>query len=471
MTEQPTTAPSATQCDEVDPSYLAERRLGRGTAGWPQLAGLGIVNVVTGLYAVWNYGIGAGGWGGMVVALAVMAVLYFCLVFSLAELATLVPTAGGGYGFARRALGPLAGYVVGVAFIVQYNVAIGVLALFFGAYFHSLTGIASLWVAAMLYSVAVAIHILKAEDSLALTLVLAVAATLGLALFVICALPAVSLQHLLDIPADRTFAGASALLPHGWSGIWLALPYAMAMFMGVEAVPLAAEEARNPRRDLPRGMIVAITTLFIASLLVLIVGPGSAGAARIAASPAPIMVALDASGFGGSFIHVLVSIAGLVSIGGTFFALLFATSRQLYALSRAGYLPRFLSRTNRAHSPYAAVLAVATAAIPFTLLGEASQLVVVSFACGALCYMLLMVSHLALRLKEPTLDRPYVTPGGIVTSAIAFVLSLVVLGVSLSLSPVMTAGSGIAIALFILYFQFYARHHIVHSAPEETGLA
>ena len=54
-----------------------------------------------------------------------MAVMYTCMVFSLAELSSMIPTAGGGYGFARRALGPLGGFMTGTAILIEYAIAPG----------------------------------------------------------------------------------------------------------------------------------------------------------------------------------------------------------------------------------------------------------------------------------------------------------------------------------------------------------
>ena len=441
----------------------------RGRAGWLSLAGLGVAYVIAGLYAVWNYGIAAGGWGGMLAAVAIVAVLYFCLIFSLAELATIVPTAGGGYGFARRALGPLAGYVVGIVFLVEYTVVLGVLAVFFGAYFRELTGIGGTGITLALYAAALGLHIVKSEESLSVTFVLALIAAAGLAVFVLAASPSFSVRHLLDLPVQPV-AGASALLPFGVGGLWRAMPYATAMFLGIEGIPFAAEEARDPKRDLPRGMIAAILALFVISLSILVVGPGSAGAARFAASPDPIAATLAHTPATAGWVRGLVSLAGLTSIAGAFFAVMFAASRQLFALARAGYLPRFLAKTHRGRSPYAALLAIAAIALPLSLVGDASRLVVISFACAALAYLLLTASHIALRLREPALPRPFATPGGAITSGIAFALSFIVLAVSLSLDVHETLTAGAIVAAFVAYFWLYSRHHVDPDAPEEAGL-
>ena len=85
-------------------NYMSRRQLKRGAAGWVLLAGLGISYVISGDFAGWNFGLAQAGWGGFVIATVAMASMYFCLVLCLAEMSSAIPTAGGGYSFARQAM-------------------------------------------------------------------------------------------------------------------------------------------------------------------------------------------------------------------------------------------------------------------------------------------------------------------------------------------------------------------------------
>ena len=87
------------------------------------LAGLGVSAVISGDYAGWNFGLAEGGFGGLLIATVLMAIMYGAIVLGLAELGSALPTAGGGYTFARRALGPWGGYATGVAVLIEYAVA------------------------------------------------------------------------------------------------------------------------------------------------------------------------------------------------------------------------------------------------------------------------------------------------------------------------------------------------------------
>jgi ethanolamine permease len=108
----------AVDYESVDSGYLEQRQLKQGTAGWILLAGLGVSYVISGDFAGWNFGFAQGGFGGMFIATVLIALMYGCMVFGLAELSAMIPTAGGGYGFARRAMGPVGGFLTGTAILL-----------------------------------------------------------------------------------------------------------------------------------------------------------------------------------------------------------------------------------------------------------------------------------------------------------------------------------------------------------------
>ena len=91
--------------ERVGQEYMDHRQLQKGAAGWVLLVGLGIAYVISGEYGGWQFGLAEGGWGGLLIATILMAVMYTAMVYSLAELSAAIPVAGAGYGFARRAVG------------------------------------------------------------------------------------------------------------------------------------------------------------------------------------------------------------------------------------------------------------------------------------------------------------------------------------------------------------------------------
>ena len=101
--------------------YLEKRQLKKGTAGWVLLAGLGVSYVVSGDYSGWNFGLAEGGFGGLAIAAVLIAGMYLALVLGMAELSSALPAAGGGYTFARRALGPWGGFATGTAILIAVS--------------------------------------------------------------------------------------------------------------------------------------------------------------------------------------------------------------------------------------------------------------------------------------------------------------------------------------------------------------
>ena len=104
-------------------AYLDKRTLKKGAAGWLLLAGLGVSYVISGDYAGWNGGLGEGGFGGLAIAFVVVAGMYLAMVLGMAEMSSALPAAGGGYAFARRALGPWGGFATGTAILIEYTIA------------------------------------------------------------------------------------------------------------------------------------------------------------------------------------------------------------------------------------------------------------------------------------------------------------------------------------------------------------
>ncbi len=102
-----------------------------------------------------------------------------------------------------------------------------------------------------------------------------------------------------------------------------------------------------------------------------------------------------------------------------------------------------------------------------SLSGAGELLILIAVFGATLSYVLMMLSHIVLRYKEPDLERPYKTPGGVVTSGIALVLAVAALIAGFLVDPRVLIGAVIVYALMITYFGLYSRHHLVAEAPEE----
>ncbi|OLT30598.1 ethanolamine permease [Nocardiopsis sp. CNR-923] len=450
--------------------YLRRRQLRKGAAGWVLLAGLGVAYVISGDFAGWNFGLAEGGWGGLLIATLLMGTMYLCMVFGLAELASALPTAGAGYGFARRALGPLGGFATGTAILIEYAIAPAAIAVFIGGYVEALGlfGITNAWpVYLVCYLLFVGVHVWGVGEALRLMFVITGVAVVALVVFAVGMAPRFEAANLFDIvPTDAV--GASAFLPYGYAGILGAFVFGIWFFLAVEGVPLAAEEAREPKRDMPRGIIAAMSVLLVTAALMLVLAPGGAGSAVLAESGNPLPEALREAYGGDTLLADFVNYVGLAGLVASFFSIIYAYSRQLFALSRAGYLPRFLSVTGRRRTPYAALIVPGT--IGFVLAATVANgdlLINIAVFGAAVSYVLMMVAHIVLRRREPNLPRPYRTPGGTVTTGIALVLAVCAVVATFFVDMVGAAITAAILLAFLAYFWFYSRHRLVANAPEE----
>jgi ethanolamine permease len=292
-------------------------------------------------------------------------------------------------------------------------------------------------------------------------------AVLAIGVFVVSMLPHFSTAKLLDITVNASAVGASAFLPEGYIGVWAAVPFAIWLFLAVEGVPLAAEEAGDPARDMPRGIITAMLVLLVFGALVLVLAPGGAGAAFMSDHGAPLVGALQAVYGQDSMAAAFVNWIGLSGLIASFFSIIYAYSRQVFALSRAGYLPRVLSVTNRRKVPVLALVVPGAIGFLLSLTGEGDLMLTMAVFGATISYALMTLSHIVLRRLEPDLERPYRTPGGSLTSGVAFVLSIAAFVSTFLASLEAAVWSAVFYLIMVAYFFLYSRHHLVANAPEE----
>ncbi len=450
---------------KIDQDYLAKRQLKRGTAGWMLLAGLGISYVISGDFAGWNFGIAEAGWGGFAIAAALMAVMYFCLVLSLAEMSAAIPAAGGGYSFARQVMGPAGGYLTGLAILIEYAIAPAAIVIFIGSAVEALLGINGPLVYALFYAVFIAIHLFGAGEALKTMMVISALAVFAIIATALALIGNFDMSNLFDIKASADVAGATSFLPFGWHGVWAALPFGMWLFLAVEGVPLAAEEAKNPEKDVPKGIIAAMIFLLISAVLVVFLLAGVAGADAMGKSAVPLVDALNVNG--NTTLATIVNVLGLAGLIASFFSIIYGYSRLVFALSRAGYLPQFLSLTSKKKTPTWALIVPGVLGFLASLTGEGDLMLAMAVVGATISYALMAFSHILLRVKNPDMPRPYKTPGGVLTSGIAFVLSIIALTGVYAFDPRAFNYTLVLYAIGALYYFFYSKNHLVAKTAEE----
>jgi ethanolamine permease len=466
---------------DVALDYFDKRGLQRH-AGLLALWGLGVAAVVSGDFSGWNFGLDAAGWGGLFIATVLVVIMYYGMLFSIGEMSAALPHTGGAYSFARSAMGPWGGFVTGFAETIEYVATTAVIVFFSASYadgiISQLTGTSLpvwLWWI-ILYAIFLLLNIAGAEVSFKFAIVVAIASLAVLAMFAIMAIVSgkFSVDNLFDIaPTD----GNSTFLPKGIWAIVAAMPFAMWFFLGIEELPLAAEEAHNPVRDIPKAGIWGLGTLVVTATLVLVLNPGVTGASKIATSGEPLLDGFRAM-LPNADVAALLAAFALIGLFASLQGIMFAYGRNIYSLSRAGYLPQGLSLTGKRKTPYVALIVgaiVGFAALLWAQYGGATAgAVVLNIAVwgAVIAYMLQMVSYLLLKKNMSHLKRPYKSPVGSAGALVAGLLALVVFIGQLINPAYRQAIIAIAIVyiLGLLYFGLVARKRLVMSPEEEAAI-
>jgi ethanolamine permease len=476
--------PGGVRYADVPGDYLEKRRL-RKSAGWVSLWAMAVGAVISGFFYGWTDGLGSGGFGGMALATALMAVMYVCLVYSIAELTAALPHAGGFYSFCRNAFGPFGGYVCGVTDVIEYVLSAAVIVVGIGGYLHKVVGpdvpVHAWWLIA--YGLFVAVNIRGVEITLNVGLVITLLAVAVLVVFFVGAIftGAFRTDLLFNVPTPTEEKGH--WLPLGWYGVYAALPFAIWFYLAIEQMPLAAEEAHDVVKDVPRALTWGIATLLVLSVFILVLNPGVTGSAELVGSEAPLVQGLEAV-FGKGTLTKALTFLALTGLLASFHAIIYAYGRVLFALSRAGYFPRWISVTGSTHTPYAALILGAGVGLVCALLIDLSKdresgkpgfvgaaLLNMAVFGAVISYILVMCSFIKLRWTRPDLPRPYKSPLGVPGAALGALLALVALFACFSVPDYRPAVWGVAAFLVaaLLFFWFYSRHHLVARAPEEEN--
>jgi ethanolamine permease len=460
----------------ADSEYLSKRRL-RRHARVLQLWAMGVGAVISGDFFGWNFGLTAGGFGGMLVAVTVMTAMYIGLCFSIAEMSPALPHAGGAYSFARTAMGPWGGYITGLAENMEYILTPAVIVVGIGGYLGAVFGTPSAWEPAwwlVCYGFFVALNIWGVEMTFHVSVVVTLIALAVLLVFWVGAAPHFDLHRW----AWPYFPPGT-----GWGKASLVeLPFALWLYLGIEQLPLAAEESHDPKRDMPRGILYGLVTLIVVSFLTVVLSVGMPpGAAKIATSNEPLFLGFQTIFGLGMKARVLALIActGLIA---SFHTIIFAYGRQIYSLSRAGYFPTWLSVTlRRRQTPHRALLAgsalgfAVALAIHLTPQGSPVGAILLNMAVfgAVLAYILQMASFILLRLRFPKMERPYVSPVGVTGAVIAVVVATLTLGTLFFNADYNKGVIGAAIwfLLGIGYYAAYGRHRLVLAPEEQSAFA
>jgi ethanolamine permease len=381
------------------------------------LWGIAVGLVISGEYFGWSYGWAQAGTLGFLVTTVLIALMYTTFIFSFTELTTAIPHAGGPFAYGYRAFGPIGGYIAGFATLIEFLFAPPAIALAIGAYLNVQFPQLDPRIAAVgAYALFMTLNIAGVTIAATFELVVTILAIIELLIFMGVVSGGFAWAHF----AFHGWAGADRLSGAAVGGIFAAIPFAIWFFLAIEGAAMAAEEAREPARTIPRAYIAGILTL-VALAFGTMIFAGAVGDWTVLANindPLPQAMKIVV-GANSGWLHLLVWI-GLLGLIASFHGIIIGYSRQIYALARAGLLPKALARVHpRWRTPHVAILAggvIGIAAIYsdklVTIAGQplTASIVTMSALGAIVMYITSLLGLMRLRLREPHLVRPFRVP-------------------------------------------------------------
>ena len=442
------------------------------TLSWPHLVALGIGAIVgTGIYTLIGVGANLAG-PAVLVSFLVAGVVCACAALAYAEMSTMMPAAGSAYTYSYTVLGEGIAWIVGWSLILEYSLVVSAVAVgWSGSVAEFLAGIGhplpqaiavgphaggAINLPAVLITFVVAgLLIVGTRESATLNAVLVVVKVVALAVFVAIALP------------HFDSANLDPFMPYGFAkhmdaqgverGVMAAAAIIFFAFYGFDAISTAAEETRNPGRDLSIGIIGSMVGCTLIYVLVALAAVGAMRYSVFAQSPAPLALIMRELGQGTA--AGVVSGAAVVALPTVLLAFFYGQSRIFFVMSRDGLLPRGLSKVS-AKRGTPVTITVFTAVVTAALAGVArlDEIAALANAGTLAAFTAVAVCLLVLRRREPGRPRVFRVP-------LAWLVGPVAIGgcIYLFLSlPVKTQLWFLAWnALGVVVYFAYARGHAV----------
>ena len=393
------------------------------TLSWPHLVALGIGAIVgTGIYTLIGVAANLAG-PGVLISFLVAGVVCACAALAYAEMATLMPAAGSAYTYSYAVLGEAIAWVVGWSLILEYTLVVSTVAVGWSGYAvgflkgagidvplaisvgsHSgglinLPAILITWVVAGLLMAGT-------RESATLNAVLVVAKLIALAIFVAIALPAFDASNL------------HPFMPHGFTeslgadgkkyGVMAAAAIIFFAFYGFDAISTAAEETKNPGRNLSIGIVGSMVGCTLIYMLVALAAVGAMHYTTFGQSPEPLALIMRELGHGAA--AKVVAAAAVIALPTVLLAFFYGQSRIFFVMARDGLLPRSLSKVGKHGTPVA--ITVFTALVTSALAGVArlDEIAALANAGTLVAFVAVSVCMLVLRKRDPHRPRVFRAP-------------------------------------------------------------
>jgi len=400
----------------------ADRGLLRRSLGPWNLTALGIGCIIgTGIFVLTGTAASQNAGPALVISMIISAAGCAFSGLCYAEFAAMVPVAGSAYTYAYATVGELFAWIIGWDLILEYALSVSTVAVGWSGYFVSLArdvgvtipaslasppgaGTFNLPAAAIVLVVSALLVIGIKESADTNTVLVAIKATV-LVVFVAAGAAYVNRDNLTPfIPPN-----AGSFGQFGWSGVLRGAGVMFFAYIGFDAVSTAAQEAKNPSRDMPIGILASLAICTVIYIAVAIVLLGIVPYQRLNVAD-PLAVGIDATGL--TWLSPIIKIAALFGLFSTMLVNLLAQTRIFYSMSRDGLLPPIFAAVHpRFRTPHVSTLLTGTIialVAGLTRIDVLGQLVSIG---TLLAFVLVSIGILILRKTIPDAPRPFRTPG------------------------------------------------------------
>ncbi len=407
---------------------------------WALAVGL----VISGEYFGWNYGWNVAGTIGFLIATLLVTVMYITFIFSFTELTTSIPHAGGPFAYAHKAFGPVGGLVAGYATLIEFVFAPPAIAFALGSYVHFLYGsIPVMYTAVGCYIIFTIINLFGIKESAVFNLVVTLLAVAELLIFIGIVSPHFQLHNFVQ--HNESF---------GIAGVFAALPFAIWFYLGIEGVAMVAEEVTDPHRNIPKGYLWGMATLILLALGVMVFSGGIGNWQSMSTIDYPLPESISlVLGKGNSWTKIFAGI-GLFGLIASFHGLIIGYSRQIFALSRSGFLPAFLSSVNqRFQTPHWALIAGGLVGMVSLFSGTTDKVIIISALGAVVMYIISMMSLLKVKKQKdhhPTFNTPFYPWFPFIALSLSIICLIAIIWYNVVLSLMFFAALVLLLFLFLL---------------------
>jgi APA family basic amino acid/polyamine antiporter len=359
------------------------------------LSGIGVI-LGAGIYALIAEAAGLAG-NAVWVSFALSAFLALLTGLAYAELSSMFPRASAEYEYTSQAFGCTPAFIIGWLIIFSGVIGAATVSLGFAGYFRAVTGAPTLPSALLLIAVLSSLLFFGIEKSAHAAMIFTTIDALGLIFIIILGLPYLGSVNILETS------------PLGLSGIFQASALIFFAFMGFEEMAKLSEEAKDPERNIPRALILAISACIVLYMMVALSAVSILGWERLSRSSAPIADIAFAA-LGGNA-QLTISVMALFATANTALIMLLAASRIIYGMARSGSLPAILAVVHpQTQTPWAATLLSMLIAMAFVLPEDIALAANVSNFTIFVTFMVVNAALIALRCSRPELPRPFRVP-------------------------------------------------------------